>query len=247
MERYLLLINSDVEVEADCFGKMTVYMVERPNVGLLGPRVVGSNRRLQRSCMAYPSLLNALSRAFALDSALTSSKLFGVQLLQSWDHGETRPVEVINGCFWMVRRSAMDEVGTLDERFLIYGEDIDWCRRFNDLKWDVVFFHDASIIHYGGGSSSNAPVKFHVEMQRANYQYWCKHHSAVAAYLYLLISVLHNVIRLVGETIAFMLMKSRRTSAKYKIERSIAALKWLIGALSTGRHGVELRPAGGSL
>ena len=116
------------------------------------------------------------------------SRLFGGHLLTFWDHDETRPVDVINGCFWVLRKSALEQVGLLDERFFFYGEDVDWCRRFNLGGWRVVFFPEAEALHYGGASSANAPVKFAVEMQRANYQYWTKHHSRCGAYTFLLIT-----------------------------------------------------------
>ncbi len=67
--------------------------------------------------------------------------------------------------FWFVRRKAMDEVGLLDEDFFFYGEDIDWCRRFRDAGWEVVFYPEAETIHFGGASSGNAPVRFYLEMQ----------------------------------------------------------------------------------
>ena len=168
---YLFLINSDVVVGEGCFDKSLRHMDEHPEIGMLGPKILGVDGRVQRSCMGYPSLWNTLCRALALDSLFPRSRLFGSHLLTFWEHDETRPVEVINGCFWVLRRSAMEQVGLLDERFFFYGEDVDWCRRFNEGGWKVVFFANAEALHYGGASSSNAPVRFVVEMQRANYRY----------------------------------------------------------------------------
>jgi GT2 family glycosyltransferase len=225
---YLFLINSDVVVSEGCFENCVRYMDAHPRVGLLGPRIVGSDGNVQRSCMGYPSLWNTLCRALALDSAFPNSKLFGGHLLTFWNHDETRAVEVINGCFWVVRRSAMEQVGLLDERFFIYGEDVDWCRRFNKSGWRVVFFSEAEALHYGGASSANSPIRFDIEMQRAKYQYWRKHHSRVEAVAFLLISLLHHTLRIIGEIAAYP-QRRRRTAARYKISRGLASIKWIVG------------------
>lgn len=239
----LFLINSDVVVSPGCFTKMIQYMDEHPDVGILGPRIVGSNGQVQRSCMGHPSLWNAFSRALALDSLFPQSRLLGGQLLTFWPHDEIRSVGVINGCFWMLRRSAMEEVGLLDERFFIYGEDVDWCKRFNDGGWKVVFFPDAEALHYGGASSSNAPVRFYLEMQRANYQYWLKHHSRLASDAFLFINLLHHAVRLVGEIVMYPLMRRKRFAATYKIERNVASIKWIIGTVGTTHSKRRLRSA----
>lgn len=240
---YLLLINSDVVVGESCFSKMLEYMDAHQEIGVLGPRISGGNGRLQRSCMGYPSLWRAFSRALALDSLFPRSKLFGGQLLTFWAHDETRQVEVINGCFWMLRRSSVEQVGLLDERFLIYGEDIDWCRRFNDSGWKVVFFHEASAIHYGGGSSSNAPLKFYLEMQRANYQYWLKHHSRPASYAFLLINLLHHVIRLAGEIVMYPFARNKKRASTFKISRCVASIGWIVRTIVTTGSDSRLQAA----
>src|SRR5688572_9260917 len=108
---YLFLINSDVVVSKGCFEKCVRYMDEHRDIGMLGPRIVGSDGNVQRSCMGYPSLWNTLCRALALDWLFPNSRLFGSHLLTFWNHDETRAVEVINGCFWVLRRSAMEQVG----------------------------------------------------------------------------------------------------------------------------------------
>jgi GT2 family glycosyltransferase len=228
---YLFLINSDVIVGPDCFARMLEYMNQQPEIGVLGPKIVGSNGRVQRSCMRYPSLWNATARALALDSLLPRSTVLGSHLLTFWAHDETCSVDVINGCFWLIRRTAIEKVGLLDEQFFIYGEDIDWCRRFTEFGWKVVFFPEADAVHYGGASSSNAPVRFYLEMQRANYQYWLKHHSRAASDVFLLINLLHHSLRTVGEVVAFPLSPKRRQTSSYKIARNIASIKWAAATL----------------
>jgi GT2 family glycosyltransferase len=227
---YLFLVNSDVVVSEGCFDTLTRYMDSHPEIGMLGPKIVGSDGKVQRSTMGFPSLWNTLCRALALDSVFPRSRLFGGHLMTFSNHDVTRPVDVINGCFWVLRRSAMEQVGLLDEQFFMYGEDVDWCRRFNKRGWKVVFCAEAEALHYGGASSANAPVRFDIEMQKANYQYWAKHHSSLAAATFLLISLLHHTLRIAGEIVAYPLRRSRSTST-YKIKRGFASIKWIVSGM----------------
>ena len=106
-------------------------------------------------------------------------------MMNDFDHDRTREVEVLNGAFMLIRRTAMDQVGLIDDRYFMYGDDIDWCRRFRKAGWPVAFDANAEAIHYGGGTTARAPVYFYVEMQKANLQYWKKHHSRAAQIAFL--------------------------------------------------------------
>lgn len=234
---YLFLINSDVVVKDGCFDRMLSHMAGHPDAGVTGPRILSPQGSVQRSCMGFPTLWNTFCRALALDSFFPGSRIFGGQLMTYWRHDEVRAVDVINGCFWMVRREALEEVGLLDEGFFIYGEDIDWCRRFNDAGWKVVFFPDAEAVHYGGASSANAPLRFYIEMQRANYQYWKKHRSRAASTAYLFICLLHHSLRLAGEAVLYPFRLKKRTEGYYKISRALASIKWSLTMLAAGSDG----------
>lgn len=228
---YLFFINSDVVVKAGCFEKMISYMDGHQYIGVLGPKIIGPNGAVQRSCMGFPSLWNSFSRALALDTIFPRMKLFGGHLLTYWTHNDIRSVDVINGCFWMIRRKALQATGQLDDRFFIYGEDIDWCKRFNEKGWKIVFYPEAEAIHYGGASSANAPLKFFIEMQRADYQYWKKHHTRLVSTAFLFIRLLHYAIRLVGGIASYPFRRKKRPEVVYKIKRSLAAIKWSLNVL----------------
>jgi GT2 family glycosyltransferase len=59
--------------------------------------------------------------------------------MRHWDYANLAVVEALSGCFWLARRSAVEQVGRLDERFFFYAEDLDWCKRFHDLGWKILF------------------------------------------------------------------------------------------------------------
>lgn len=226
--KYLGLINSDVRVLPNCIEKMLEYLESHPRVGVLGPRMLGATRKSARSYMSEPTLWRCFCRALALDAVFPESKTFGSYTMPYFKRDQIAEVDVLNGWFWMIRREALDKVGLLDETFFMYGEDIDWCKRFRDSQWQVVYFPEAESIHYGGASSAKAPVRFYVEMQRANYQYWQKHFSRASQLMFLAIVFLHQVLRIVPYSL-LMTVKSRRSDASYKLQRSLACLRWIVG------------------
>ena len=228
--RYLALINSDVKVLPNCLTRLVEYCEQHPEAGMAGPRVLGGDGKLQRSCRGFPTLWNMLCRALALDSLFPNSGLFTGYALRHWQHDCLRPVDILSGCFWLIRKDALLRVGLLDESFFMYGEDMDWCRRFWENGWQVMFVPMAEAIHYGGGSSANAPVRFYIEMQRADLQYWRKHHSQPAVACYFSISCLHLLLRTVGYSLAFLFSHRLRQSCRYKVKRSLACLKWLFSS-----------------
>jgi len=235
--KYVCLINSDVNVPSDCLAKMYRYMEKEPTIGLLGPKMIGVDGRAHRSGMRFPSIWNAFVRALALDSIFKGTGIFGGSLMADFQFDRTRDVDVLNGWFWMVRREALNQVGLLDERFFIYGEDIDWCKRFHLAGWRVVFYSEAEALHYGGASSANAPLRFSLEKQRANLQYWEKYRGRTAVFCCLMGVWLHQVIRAAGWWLVYLTRRSLRSRADFEIAQSAACLRWVLNSRNVKGRG----------
>jgi GT2 family glycosyltransferase len=237
--RYLFLINPDVRVLNGCIAKMIEYMQRDTRVGLLGPGMLGPDGKSERSYMSRPTLWNLFCRALALDLLFPQSKLFSGYLMPYFDRKSTTEVDILNGWFWMTRREALDEVGLLDETLFMYADDLDWSKRFHDAGWKVVYFPEAESIHYGGGTTARAPIRFSVEMQRADFQYWKKNYGRASQFAYLCIVMLHQAIRLVGHSLLLLNPKSKREEVAPKIKRSLACMRWVFGRHDQERIGVQ--------
>jgi len=129
--RYVLLLNSDTVVLDNAIAKTVKFADEHPETGIVGCRVLNSNMTLQRTCSMYNSVLNMFLAAIYLYKILPRSKFFGRQEMTWWDFDEVKEVEVVYGCYSMVRRKAMDQVGLMEPMYFVYGDDPDWCYRFN--------------------------------------------------------------------------------------------------------------------
>lgn len=226
--KYVGMLNSDVVVLGDCFRILYDYLETNPNVGIVGPKMLGPAREARRSTMSFPSLCNNAFRALALDSFFSRSRRFGQYLMAYREFTSVQEVDILNGFFWMIRREALDNVGLLDESFFFYGEDIDLCRRFERGDWLRVYHPGAACIHYGGASSARQPLRFFIEMQKANLQYWKKHHGATGSFAYRGILLVHHTLRLLGYSLKCVLSPRPSAEARYKMRRSWEALRWLL-------------------
>jgi hypothetical protein len=227
--KYICLINSDVEVLDGCLDRMCDYMDEHPEIGLLGPRVLNKDLTLQRSCTELPSVRNTFTQAFMLDKILPRLKWARSRFMVDFDHATICDVEVMSGCCLFVRRSALTMVGELDQRFFIYKEDVDLCKRFADAGWKVRFYPTARIIHYGGASSSATPARFLIEMEKANREYWRKHHSGFACGTVMAVTVAYYLIRIWGWILSHILRLHDSETNKKMITRYSVCLRWLLG------------------
>ena len=226
--RYLALINSDVVVLDDCLPRLLQFMEENPRAGLVGPRILNPDRTLQARCRHFPTVWNNLCQIVGLSRLFPKCPFVSESFMRYWAHDDIRKVDVITGCFWFARREAVDAVGLLDEGFFFYGEDVDWCKRFHDAGWDVVFYPHAEAIHFGGASSRNAPVRFYLELQKADLRYWRKHHGRLGRCGCWLLILLRHLVRVPYDAVTYLLCASRRAQASYKLQRAVACLRWLL-------------------
>jgi GT2 family glycosyltransferase len=241
--RYLCLVNSDVHVFPEAIKTILEYMEAHPDVGLVGPKALNGDRTRQPTCRTLPTLRSSFFRALSLDTAFPRSLLFGSHFMTNWDYDQTREVDILGGCFWMIRRSALQGVGLLDTQFFMYGEDMDFCRRCHAVGWKVIFHPAAQIIHYGGASSSNAPARFWIEMQRANLQYWIKHRGRASVLAYYACLLLHHGVRVAGLAARRCLGSNHRDAVRANFDKNWRGLKWLLapGTLSAVVRGRVLK------
>jgi len=165
--RYVLLLNSDTIVLDNAIAKAVQFADARPQAAVVGCRVLNPDRTLQESCFRFYSTLNMLLDVSWLSRAFPHSSFFGRKIYGGWDYNSEREVDVVVGCFSLVRMEAIKQVGVMDERFFVYGDDIDWCRRFVKAGWKVLFTPAGQIIHYGGQTTKKEAGRFSLQLHGA--------------------------------------------------------------------------------
>ena len=175
--RYIALVNPDVIVFPGCLDALADFLDQNPTVGDVGPRILNPDRTLQSTCRRFPTLWNNFCMATGLATRFKASRFFAGEHMLYFPHDRTLPVDVLVGCFSMIKRQAFDEIGLLDDNLFMYGDDIDWCRRAWNAGWQVVFYPGAESIHDRGKITAPFPVRFALAQQRSVLYYWQKHHG----------------------------------------------------------------------
>lgn len=222
------LVNSDAQVHPGSLETLSSFLELHPEVGLVGPRVTGGDGLLQRSCRNLPGVWNTLCRALALDRLFGGRGIFSGYEVPPDRHETMHEAEVLSGCFCVARRTAVEQIGGLDEQFFFYGEDIDWCRRFSDAGWKLVFIPQATATHFGGGSTSKAPLRYSIEILRATLKYWRKHHGVVGQTVCSALLILHHGVRFVARSTKHAVGRCDSPDSRYKLSEDIACLRWLL-------------------
>jgi len=150
--RYVLLLNTDAFVSPDTLPKTVAFMDAHPRCGVLGVKLVGSDRRLQPSCRYFPTPMNLFLNASGLARVFPAVRL--VDDMQ-WDHASERDCDWVPGCFYLMRRDVVDDVGLFDPRYFMYYEEIDHCRAVRAAGWTVVYYPHSEVVHIGGESAAS--------------------------------------------------------------------------------------------
>jgi hypothetical protein len=219
--RYCCLINSDVVVLPRCLKHLLAFMDSQPQVGIAGPLVLNPDGSRQPSCRTVPTFLRLLARALYLRKELTD---------EAFTRDAVSDVEVLSGCFWIVRRDAIEQVGMLDERFFIYAEDVDWCWRFRDAGWRVTFCPEARAIHFGGQSAAADPMRFQLELRKASVQLWRKHYGPAMARLCVVVMFCHEALRVLGFALQSLLLLNHVKMTRRKVAKHYRNMVWLLRA-----------------
>lgn len=171
--RYLLCLNQDTWLYPDALSTLMTFMDRRPEAGIVGGKIFNPDHSLQFSCRTFPSLSQGLFHRGSLLTRLFPQNPFSRDyLLSDWAHDEVRSVDWVSGAFLLIRRQTFEEIGAMDERFFLYCEDIDWCRRAKESGWQVFYHPESRVVHFGGLSYPSLRSLF--EHYRSMWRYYLK-------------------------------------------------------------------------
>jgi GT2 family glycosyltransferase len=231
---YICLVNSDVTILPGCFKELIQYMEENPSVGIIGPRILWPDLTLQDSCRKFPGLWNNFCESLYLNRLFQKSDFFCGEHMMFFDHASIKKVDGLVGAFLMVRKTALEEVGLFDEQYFIYSEETDLCKRFWKLGWEIVFFPDAQIIHYGRASSSKDPMRFSLAQYDSKVKYWKKHHNSFTVTLFFLFLLMGQGIRLISDGILYFIKTSEKVKISERLLKNYLLLKYMVSRKRDG-------------
>ncbi len=169
----ILFLNPDCLIGRDTLQQMQLVMQQLPQMGMGGCLILNEDGSEQRGCRRNePTPLRALSTMVLSGKHFKSVNRVG-ELLPD------KPVEVdaVSGAFMLVRRSALKEVGLMDEAYFLHCEDLDWCKRFRQQGWKVIFVPQVSVTHLKGSSSHSRPIRVEWHKHRGMIRYYRKFYT----------------------------------------------------------------------
>jgi hypothetical protein len=172
---YVLLLNADAWLVGDALARLVELADSRPRAAVVGPRLSNPDGTLQRSVRGFPTLWRLATEYFFLRKLAPRSSALNAFYAGGFDHDEVREVEFVMGACMLVRREAVEEVGPADESFFLFSEETDWCYRFRQAGWQVVFFPGAECLHVRGVSHGG---RLYRENLRGHLRFISKHHGS---------------------------------------------------------------------
>jgi N-acetylglucosaminyl-diphospho-decaprenol L-rhamnosyltransferase len=216
---YVLLLNPDTEVRPGALGALKRFLESQPLAGAVGPKLLNPDGSLQISAYPEPTLFREAWRLFHLDRL----RSIGSYPMHSWGNSSPRDVDVLMGACILLPRKVLDECGLLDERFFIYSEDQDLCRRLKNRGWRIFWLPGAEVVHYGGQSTRQVKAEMFVRLYKEKIAYFRTHNGASSAAAYKTVLFCASLARQAASPLAFLAgsEKRQRTLETAKLYRRL--------------------------
>ena len=143
---YVLFLNPDARADGACLRALVRSLEEDPHAGLAGPTITGRDG-IELSQGRFPSLRRTFARVFFLHHLLPRASWTDIFVREEKAYASMGSPDWLTGACMLVRRTVLEEVGGFDERFFLYCEDVDLCRRLRDVGWSVRYEPEATAVH----------------------------------------------------------------------------------------------------
>jgi hypothetical protein len=176
---FAVLLNPDVVLEPSAVSRLVEFMTTHPEAGAAGPRLLDRDGAIQGSARRDPSAWTALFGRSAPLTRLFPNNPVSQRELPALSADVAVPIEVdwVSGACLIARRTAWEETGLLDERFFLFWEDADWCRRFRQAGWRVYYVPTAGGTHFVGVSRARRRLGSIRDFHVSAYRYYRKHQA----------------------------------------------------------------------
>lgn len=146
--KYVLILDADVELIENSILKLFEFMESNPECGVVGSKLVSTDRELQFSCKRFPDLLSFIFRRLEHFDLIKNSKTLRFHTMQDWDHNDIREVDYLIGACQFIRNDVIKKIGMYDDKIFYGPEDIDFCLRVWRAGWKVIYYPLTQIVHH---------------------------------------------------------------------------------------------------
>jgi len=150
---FIIILNGDILVKKNSVEELLRYIKKDLSIGMVGPKLLGFNEEFQNSCFRFYKPITIVYRRTFLGKFKFAKKHLDKFLMKSYDHKSPKEVDWLMGSALMMSRKAVEKVGMMDSNFFMYMEDVDWCRRFWENGFKIIYVPDSVMLHYHGKGS----------------------------------------------------------------------------------------------
>ncbi|MEK7672806.1 MAG: glycosyltransferase family 2 protein [Patescibacteria group bacterium] len=172
--KYLLILNTDITVEPDTLQKLVDYMEEHKDVGMVGPKLMYHDGRIQQSCRRHFKIFDLFIKRSFLKKMWPFKQRYRRYIMGDFNHSSTQVVDLITGAFMVMPRELFEKINGFDERYFMFMEDFDLCRKTQDAGYKVVYYPEAVAVHYHKRLSDGSWFKLPFKKV-----FWFHFHSAI--------------------------------------------------------------------
>jgi GT2 family glycosyltransferase len=177
----VLFLNPDTVVQGDALDRMLAYLDAHPGVGVVGPQLRYGDGTLQSSRRRFPTLASALFESTPLAWHWPDNPWSRWYHMDDIPPGQPQEVDWVVGAALLIRQEALSQVGSLDEGYFMYSEELDWCRRATCAGWRIAYLPAAQVVHHEGKSSEQNIAARHLRFQTSKIRYFRKYHGWLPA------------------------------------------------------------------
>jgi GT2 family glycosyltransferase len=174
---YVFLLNPDAELRPNALAEIVGFMQAHPRCGIAGSRIYNYDGSIQESCGEFDTWAGAFLRSSAWGEWPMFRRFANGAALRKWGHRSERRVDLAIGAALCIRRSVFERIGTFDEQFFLYHEEVDFAKRAAGAGFETWYVPASEAVHEGMGSARG---QYNVEKrkQTSRRKYWIKHHGA---------------------------------------------------------------------
>ena len=213
--KYILLLNNDTIVNGSSFDAMVDFLEQNPKAGGVGGKLLNPDGTIQAGYNFFSSLYEEFFVATRLGELIRT----GYPAIMNAD--EIKSVDWMGSACLMLRRSALDEVGLLDEGYFIYGDEADLQYRLKKAGWEIYFLPHATTIHYGGRSMDRWRRRKMV--YRGKLLFYRKHYGSLKTFILRVMLGILSIAKLIA-WLVMSILPNKRDLAKKEMHSNLEVI-----------------------
>lgn len=210
--RDIMLLNPDTEVFENTLPRLVEILHSSPTIGVVGPHTFNTDGSHQSSRRRFPTVLVGIFESTWFES-MAPSVIERFRVADMPDDG-VYPVDWVQGHALLGRSAVWEQIGGLDERYIMFSEELDWCKRAKQAGWEVYYVGDARLVHHGGQSTSQVKSRSHIHFQHSKLRYFRKYHGRLVVALIWTVLLVNYVLQLGLEAVKWLIGHKREMRAE---------------------------------